>query len=126
MGTLVCAPLACFYSECPNTCLAMSPAHRPLSVSYHYQVNMAAVGQLTQLTSLALSWLDENRQPFNVGSLSAIVGLQSLSLCSTHLTGLPLVAQACSNLTRLNFDSVGVQTLPQPHHPLAPGPPLES
>lgn len=84
---------------------------------------MAAVGQMTRLTSLALICPDngDGRIPTNISCLSALVGLQSLSLEAVELNGLPLIVQACSGLTQLKLHFVSVPLpLEPPAQPQAP------
>lgn len=96
------------------------PARRSLSREGGItQAEVTAVAQLTQLTSLALDHSGYVAAAINVGCLSALAGLQSLSLGSMDVTGLPLVAQACSSLTQLKLRFVWYSA-PEPTDPLQP------
>lgn len=91
------------------------------------QRDVAAVGKLTQLQSRIMGG-EGLGEVIDVGCLSALVRLQNLSLSCMMLTGLPLLAQACSGLTQPKLAYVNSPSPPQaqPNHfppcPHAPGP----
>ncbi len=94
-------PAQCCLTSATSIVLAFCwQALRSLKVHGIKQGHVAAAANLTQLTRLELEGTHVSHLR-TVSRLSALTGLQSLSLCDMQLEapGLSLVAQGCSSLT---------------------------